>query len=90
MFSSEHIYEEDSELFEFRSRKSRECNSVPVFFGSEDRPSQDIFNALKPFDLSSEQMCSVLLCIHINGVEIILFLCSSKQYRKLLIFLSSN
>jgi len=90
LFSSEHINEEDSKVFELCSRKSREGNTVPVFFGSEDCPSQDIFNELKPFDLSSAQMCSALLSIHINGVAVILFLCSSKQYRKLLIFLSSN
>jgi len=49
-----------------------------------------MFNALKPIDLSSAQMWSALLNIHMNGVEVILFLSSSKEYRRLLIFLSSN
>jgi len=61
-------------VFEFCSRKSREGNIVPVFIGSEAGPSPCMFNALKPIDLSSAQMCSALLNIHMNGVIIVLFL----------------
>jgi len=49
-----------------------------------------MFSALKPKDLSSAQICSVLLDIQINGVAVILFLCSSKEYRRLFILFSSN
>jgi len=56
---------------------------VPVFFGSEDSPSHDMFNALQPTDLSSAHICSALLNIHINGVAFTLFLSSSKEYRRL-------
>lgn len=90
MFSLEHINEYDSEVFEFWSRKSREAKIVSVFFDSEDIPSHDMFNALKPIDLSSAHVCSALLNIHMNGVAAILFLSSSKEYCRLFIFLLSN
>jgi len=63
---------------------------LAVFAGCDDIPSQEIFKALNPIDLRSAQIELPLLNIHTNEVVIVLFICFSKAYRRLLILLMSN
>jgi len=76
-------------VVDFRSKLSNAISNLSVLFDCVEFLSQSKFNAFRPFDLSSAQMCSPLLAIHINQVILVLFEKSSKVFRKLLIILSS-
>jgi len=86
---SEHTNEEDSTAYDFCNKISNEGNILAVFVGGEDIPSQEIFKALNPIDLSSAQIELPLHNIHTNEVVSVWFICFSKAYRRLLILLIS-
>jgi len=67
---SEHTNEEEeSTAYDFCNKISNEGNILAVYFvGGEDIPSQEIFKALNPIDLSSAQIELPLLKIHTNEV----------------------
>jgi len=86
---SEHTNEDDSTAYDFCNKISKEGNILAVFVGGEEMPSQEIFKALNPIDLSSAQIELPLHNIHTNEVVNVLFVCFSKAYRRLLILLIS-
>lgn len=87
--ASEHTNEDDSAAYDLFNKISKEGNILAIFVGDEEMPSQEIFKALNPIDLSSAQIELPLHNIHTNEVVNVLFTCFSKAYRRLLILLIS-
>jgi len=87
---SEHTNDEDSAVYDFCNKTSNEGNILDVFAVFDDVPSQEIFKAFNPIDLSSAQIELPLLNKHTNGVVDVLFVCFSKACRMLLILLTSS
>jgi len=71
---SEHTNEEDSTACDFCSKISNEGNILAVLFGGNGVPSQVIFKALNPIDLSSAQIELPLHNIHTNEVVNVFFI----------------
>jgi hypothetical protein len=87
---SEHTNDEDFAVYDFCNKISNEGNILDVLVICEDIPSQEIFKAFNPIDLSSEQIEFPLLNKHTNELVNVLLVCFSKAYRRLLILSISN